>query len=183
MDPTDQPSPIEALVANRDRFLAFLERRVGSREAAEEVLQEAFVRGVGRSHQVRDEESAVAWFFRVMRNAVVDRYRREHLNPSTLGDAAEQIAEPLDADLERVACTCIQGLLPLLNAEYAELIRRVDLGGESIGRIAAERGVAAGSARVRLHRARAALRREVDRTCRVCAAHGCLDCTCRAASE
>lgn len=68
-------------------------------------------------------------------------------------------------------------LLPLLNADCAELVRRVDLVGEWIGEIATERKVSSGSARVRLHRARAALRREVERACRTCAEHGCLDCT------
>ena len=39
---TERVSP--ALVANHQRFLTFLERRVGSRERAEDILQAAFVR-------------------------------------------------------------------------------------------------------------------------------------------
>jgi len=31
---------------------------------------------------------------------------------------------------------------------------------------------------VRLHRARAALREKLVRSCRTCAEHGCLDCSC-----
>jgi len=127
---------------------------------------------------IRDEESTVAWFYRVLRNAVVDRHRRRAREPRSLGEASDQVASPLDSGLEKEACECIEALVPLLNADYAELIRRVDLDGESIGEIATERGVSSGSARVRLHRARAALRREVERTCRTCAEHGCLDCTC-----
>ena len=34
---------------------------------------------------------------------------------------------------------------------------------------------------VRLHRARKALRLRLEETCRACADHGCLDCTCKAA--
>ena len=178
----DHLPPLDTLIANHRRFLAFLERRVGSREEAEEILQDAFVRGVDNAGEIR-EESAVAWFYRVLRNAVIDRHRRKVREPSNLGEASEHMADERDAELEQEACACIKELLPLLNADYAELVRRIDLDGDSIGSIATERGVSAGSARVRLHRARAALRREVERTCRTCAEHGCLDCTCGTADS
>jgi len=34
-----------------------------------------------------------------------------------------------DAELQRTVCECVNDLVPLLKPEYAELIRRVDLGG------------------------------------------------------
>ena len=179
MSAQDRQAPLDILVANHRRFLSFLERRVGSRQEAEEILQDAFVRSVERVGAIRNEERAVAWFFRVLRNAVVDRYRRRGREPRALDDGVGEISAEQDAELEREVCACIRDLVPLLNRDYAELIRRVDLGGETIGSIAKEREVSAGSARVRLHRARAALRREVERTCRTCADHGCLDCDCR----
>src|SRR5688572_4203930 len=37
------PATINVLVENHRRFLQFLERRVGSREVAEDILQDAFV--------------------------------------------------------------------------------------------------------------------------------------------
>jgi hypothetical protein len=40
------PEVVKTLVDNHRRFLAFLERRVGSREVAEDILQDAFVRGL-----------------------------------------------------------------------------------------------------------------------------------------
>src|SRR6266849_6813692 len=63
------------LVENRRAFLSFLENRVGHREVAEDVLQEAFARSLDRV-PLESEESAVAWFYRVLRNAVLDHYRR-----------------------------------------------------------------------------------------------------------
>lgn len=55
--------PIAKVLADRHReFLGFLERRVGSAEIAEDLLQEAFTRGLSQADTVRDEESAVAWF-------------------------------------------------------------------------------------------------------------------------
>jgi len=69
--------PVEVLVENHREFLAFLERRVGSREVAEDLLQEAFVRSLDKV-PLDANESAVAWFYRVLRNAVIDHYRQAH---------------------------------------------------------------------------------------------------------
>ena len=60
------------LVASHREFLAFLEPRLPSRALAEEILQSAFVRAMEKGGALRDEESAVAWFYRVLRNALID---------------------------------------------------------------------------------------------------------------
>jgi len=69
------PEAIQRLVDSHRQFLSFLEKRVESRAVAEDILQSAFVRGLERGGELRDEESAVAWFYRVLRNAVIDHYR------------------------------------------------------------------------------------------------------------
>src|SRR5688572_4808056 len=69
------PAAIQRLVDSHRQFLNFLQKRVESREAAEDILQAAFVRGLERGAEVRDEENAVAWFYRVLRNATIDYYR------------------------------------------------------------------------------------------------------------
>jgi RNA polymerase sigma-70 factor (ECF subfamily) len=66
---------VQRLVDSHRQFLSFLEKRVESRAVAEDILQSAFVRGLERGSEVRDEESVVAWFYRVLRNAVIDHYR------------------------------------------------------------------------------------------------------------
>ena len=72
--PLTQPV-IDQLVANHREFLAFVERRIGNRALAEEILQDAFVRSLDRGDEIRD--SVVGWFYRVLRNAVIDRQRRQ----------------------------------------------------------------------------------------------------------
>jgi RNA polymerase sigma-70 factor (ECF subfamily) len=73
-------------------------------------------------------------------------------------------------------------LLPNLKTEYAEVLEQADLGETAISRFAAEHGITTNNATVRLHRARQALKRELERSCGTCATHGCLDCTCGASS-
>ena len=55
------PDGVRRLVENHRAFLRFLAPRVGSREAAEDILQAAFGRAVAHADELRDE-SAVAWF-------------------------------------------------------------------------------------------------------------------------
>ncbi|HYE18675.1 MAG TPA: sigma-70 family RNA polymerase sigma factor [Tepidisphaeraceae bacterium] len=169
------------LQANHREFLNFLAARVGSREDAEEILQDAFVRSLEKAGDLRDDESAVAWFYRLLRNAVTDYYRRRDAGRRAIESYAQDapVADPgFDAELERAVCACVNDLIPNLKPEYADLIRRVDLGGAEVASAADELGLTAGNARVRLHRARTALRHELERSCRTCATHGCLDCTC-----
>ena len=175
------PDVIAVLVENHRRFLAFLERRVGSREVAEDILQEAFVRGLERAGQLRDGESGGAWFYRVLRNATVDHWRRRGAEQRALDRAAvlaDDSVPGVDEELMEEACRCASSLLGTLKREYADALRRVDLGGASVRDWAEEAGITANNASVRLHRAREALRRQVQRTCGTCAEHGCLDCHC-----
>ncbi|HUR95494.1 MAG TPA: RNA polymerase sigma factor [Gemmatimonadales bacterium] len=177
---------LRLLVDNHARFLGFLERRVGSREEAEDILQEAFVRSIGRTDALDSDESATAWFYRVLRNAIIDHHRREGTRSrafARLGAEVEaEAAEPDDA-LESVACACVTALLDTLKPEYGAALRRVDLDGTSVRGFAEEAGITAGNAGVRLHRAREALRRQLARSCGTCLDHGCLDCTCGAAAS
>lgn len=170
---------IATLVENHRRFLAFLEKRLGNRQTAEEVLQEAFVRGIERSGALRRNESAVAWFFRLLRNAIVDHHRRSAspLRSAADLDPAHEPAGPSE-DTAAAICGCIRDLADTLKPEYAAALRRVEVEGLSVQDFATETGITANNAGVRLFRAREALRNRVTATCRTCAEHGCLDCTC-----
>jgi RNA polymerase sigma-70 factor (ECF subfamily) len=171
---------VAALVENHREFLAFVERRVGDRALAEDILQEAFVRGLPRASELSSEESAKAWFYRVLRNAVVDHYRRRAAADRRLEQLATQLAEQDDEELERTVCACVGRLAETLKPEYAQALRRIELDGVAVKEYARESGISDNNAGVRVFRAREALRKQVARSCGTCAEHGCLDCTCGA---
>ena len=179
-DPT-APDVLRVLLDNHARFLGFLERRVGSRDEAEDILQEAFVRSIGRMDDLRSSESATAWFYRVLRNAIIDHHRREGTRSRALLQLAAEADDASggpDEELEAVACACVTALVDTLKPEYGAALRRVDLEGVSVRGFAEETGITPGNAGVRLHRAREALRRQLARSCGTCLEHGCLDCRC-----
>lgn len=180
------PDNVRILVENHARFLAFLKSRVESPAVAEEILQAAFVKGIERSGNIRDGESAVAWFYRLLRNALIDHYRRKGAErrgqERYLTENSEESME-LDAALEGAVCECLTDLIPTLKPDYADVLRRVELQGGSVASVALELGLTANNAAVRLHRARQALRRRLEQTCGTCTEHGCLQCTCKVACE
>ena len=181
---SDEPSVLAGLLANHRRFQQFLERRTGRADLAEEILQDAYVKA-GTTQAPPDQESAVAWFYRVLRNALIDHRRRVDseqraltaLQAEPAGEDPE--AEP-DAALLRAVGQCIDGLLGTLKPEYAQAVRRVDMEDASLTELASEAGITNGNAAVRLYRARAAMRQRIEQCCGACARHGCLHggCTC-----
>lgn len=179
MEEKPDNSTLSQLLESHRKFLAFLERRVGSREIAEEILQTAFAKAVQQESSLK-EETVVAWFYRLLRNALVDHYRRQDAEQRALAVRREElqaltIVEP---DVERTVCECFRELLPTLKPEYSDILERVDLGNSPVNEVAESLGITPNNAGVRLHRARLALKGRLEQTCRTCAQHGCYDCTC-----
>jgi RNA polymerase sigma factor (sigma-70 family) len=110
---------VGTLVENHRRFLAFVQRRVGNRTDAEDVLQAAILRGIAKRDSVRDMESTVAWFYRVLRNALTDHYRKRGTE-ARLFESGATVVEPADdSSLTGEICTCFRRLLPALKPEYS----------------------------------------------------------------
>lgn len=177
------PAVIGVLIDNHRRFLRFLERRIGRRELAEELLQEAFTRGIACGRSLRDDESVVAWFYRLLRNVMIDHLRRhsaeERGRAAFAREETAAAAEP-DQELVDTICACVGSLVGTLRPDYATAIQQVDLGGESLQSFATAQNITRGNAAVRLFRARQALRLRVEQSCGTCATHGCYQCECAA---
>lgn len=174
------PAAVAVLVDNHRAFLRYLERRIGSREVAEDILQDAFVRHLNRLDAVPDE-ALVPWFYRVLRNALIDRIRRRGTEERALAAFAEEL-EAADApplELAGEICACVGRLAQSLKPAYATVLQAVDIDGTPVKAFAQAAGLTASNAGVRLFRAREALKRRVTESCGTCAEHGCLDCSCR----
>jgi len=166
---------INTILAQRKAFLGFVERRVGDHGLAEDILQAAYVRALGREAEledVGDGQSVVAWFYRVLRNAVIDQYRRRGTENKALeawGRELEMTVDPSREEQDEI-CGCLAEAVQELKPEYAEVIQAVDLGEQPLTEFARERGLSASNAGVRAHRARAALRKRLIETCGSCSA-------------
>ncbi|HJQ39955.1 MAG TPA: sigma-70 family RNA polymerase sigma factor [Thermoanaerobaculia bacterium] len=168
------------LVDNHRQFLQFLERRLGNRELAEDILQDAFVKSIEKADALREEQSAVAWFYRMLRNAVIDHYRRSGVRTKALEALAAEMEGAVEPppEIRGAICACVTRLSGALKPEYANAIRRIDIDGLPVTSYANEAGISANHAGVRVFRAREALRKQVKASCGTCAEHGCVECSC-----
>src|ERR1700721_2555604 len=171
--------PLDQLLAQRKRFLSFVERRVPDSGLAEDILQTAYLRAFEHRDDFQPSESVVAWFYRLLRNAVIDSYRRNASRERALEAWTRELeisAQP-SPDLQNEVCACLHGILDVLKPETSDFPRAVDLGEQRVQDFAEQHGISASNAGVRVHRARAALRKQLLRTCATCAEHGCVNCT------
>jgi len=169
-----------SLFTLRLQFLGFIQRRVNDRAIAEDILQTAYLRALQSTGNLRQHESAVAWFYRILRNSIIDHYRRR----ATEGAALERWADELKQEqipnmtLEETTCLCIAGAIETMHPSYSGILREVELEGVTLSHYASAHGITTGNATVRAHRARAALRKQLIECCGTCSTHGCQHCTC-----
>ena len=163
--------PPRILIPDQRETLLFLEEQAGELEA--------FIRGLDSS-SLREADSATAWFYRVLRNAIVDHYRRRGVESRVLEQVAAESSNEVqpDNELMQAVCSCVTTLLSTLKPEYAQAIRRVELDDVPVTTYAAEEQMTPNAAGVRLFRARQALKKRVIQSCGACSEHGCLDCRC-----
>lgn len=168
----------EQLLKELETFTAFARSRVGDPHLADDVVQESLLKAVKSADQLRDNESVIAWFYRILRRTIIDLYRRHDAAQRAIERLENELNVPPSDEEKRTACACVESLIPTLKPEYAELIRELDLAGQTPESFATQHGVTANNLRVRHHRARLQLRKRIEETCQMCAKHGCLDCTC-----
>jgi len=78
-------------------------RVTGSREEAEDCVQDAFVRAFCALRSFRGEAAFSTWLYRVALNAATDAARKRSRNPVTATDLARDDSDESPPDLDRLA--------------------------------------------------------------------------------
>lgn len=177
---TDSAAP-EALgttlLANLGAFQSFARKRLANDQLAADAVQEGLLRALRAAPRLSHDQNLLAWFYRILRNVLADLHRANAREREKLAEFSQERSDN-DPETESVACACLKGLLPSLRPEYAQVIQRMDLDGATPAAMAEDLGISRNLLKVRLHRARRQLRERLEQTCRACATHGCLNCTC-----
>lgn len=149
---------------------AFIASLVRDWPLADDLCQETFLRALEHGAELADPAKARPWLYRIARNLSLDHLRqraareprREELSPE-LQDGLASLTEAL---LERRQMSaCVRSKVAFLPPEQASVIHLHDLAGLSHAEIAQVLQISEGAAKVRLHRARQALKRVLEREC------------------
>src|SRR5262245_55752354 len=134
----------------------FFHRTTGNRTAAEDLVQEVFVRVLKYRRTFRHEGRFVGWLFHIARNARVDHYRSRQLEEPLSGNEPEpsSAAPPLDQVMEaEERRSILRRALMRLDDDKRDVIVLARYQGMKHEQIAEILDVDVGTARVRLHRA------------------------------
>lgn len=171
-----------ALLTHRASHLGWLRRRLDNPADAEDLYQDFCLRALAKADQLRDEGAVHGWLKRLLFSILQDHYRSRHATRRGLDAfaAAASVAAQGSAETDASApepqlCTCVHEQLPRLRPEHQELLRAIDFNDRSREEMAAALGLSAGTLRVRLHRARRALKETLRTGCPRCleGADGC----------
>lgn len=154
--------------AHEAELRGYLRHRVADAEAADDVLQDVFVKAMRQGRAFCTLDNPRAWLFQVARNAVVDRLRvLRKLEPLT-----DELAESTPLNSEPIApiaalSGCVARTLSELLPEDAAILRACDLEGQAQRAFAESHGLSLPAAKSRLLRARQRLRDRLTTVCQV----------------
>ncbi len=156
---------LRAWQAHEGELLGFLRRQAGDGDAAQDLLQEVFLKAMRQGQGFCRLDNPRAWLFQVARNALIDAARLQRPSVELPDDLRAPDADerpPVDA-----LDDCIARNLPYLGDEDRDILRCCDLDGQTV-RVYAERtGLSLPAAKARLLRARQRLRASLVRHCGV----------------
>jgi RNA polymerase sigma factor (sigma-70 family) len=113
---------LTSLLKNVDEFTGFARKRLADPELAADAVQESLLKALKAADQIRDEENAKAWFYRILRRTIIDLYRRRDARDRALAELEKELDPPPDTEEERIVCACMERLLPLMTPQYSVLL-------------------------------------------------------------
>lgn len=145
-------------------LLHFLLARLSSRDDAEDLLQELFVRLLQQGSSFCTVTQPKAWLYRVARNTLIDRQRTK----KTFTELPEglPVDDPERAPIESLDA-CLWRNLAQLSPEDSLIIEQCDLHGMPQKDFAAQNGLSLPAAKARLRRAREKLKAAIMHNCQV----------------
>ena len=177
---TEKPDFREVHDALRPRVLRYLARMAGEAEA-EDLAQEVFAKVSRSLENFRGDAELSTWIYRIATNTALDRLRRrgkpaDSVDPSVADYAVaaggdrnvwtDEIRQTLEGRVIRDEMNaCIRDIINRLPATYRTVIILGDLEGFQDKEIAEILGLSLRNAKIRLHRARAQLKRSLQEAC------------------
>jgi RNA polymerase sigma-70 factor (ECF subfamily) len=163
----------EDALALSDQVYRIARGLVGSREEAEDLVQDTYARAFRSWQQFTPGTNLRAWLLRILTNLNIDRARRQQRRPETQpleeGDyflynrLEEQAGQPLEEEqvVERLSQHDIVSALSAVPHDFRDVLVLVDIGDFSYQDAAQILDIPVGTVMSRLHRARRVLKREL----------------------
>ena len=151
------------------QLLNYIRSKIKSKEDAEDILQNVFIRISLAVSQLSEDEKLKNWIFTITRNAVIDYYRanaaRKKVAISTTIE--DNIFEEDTVDATKGLDQCMSTMIALLPEEYRDIIIASEINGVKQKELADKYGVAYPSLRSRVQRGRERLKQLLFNCCHI----------------
>jgi RNA polymerase sigma-70 factor (ECF subfamily) len=146
---------------------SFIRRRVSDEHAADDLLQETFLRIHRNLGTLHDADRLAAWVYQIARNVVRDHHRKTTNSAVALGDVDPSV----DGDdlLNHRRCRgadWLDELIGTLPDGYREAVKLAEMDGLTQQEVAHQFGITLSGAKSRVQRGRAMLREALDECCK-----------------
>lgn len=156
--------------AHRGKLVSSLARLVGPVDA-EDLAEETLLRAMGAVEGFRGDAALATWLHRIGVNLAYDLLRQRGLHPvvsETLVDlvpeAAADSAESTRIEQQQMS-QCVRKLMAKLPSDQRDVLTQADMLERTALEIARDSGITAGNAKIRLHRARRAMKSVLETHC------------------
>lgn len=136
---------------------SFVAARVRDPDAAEDVVQDVYLKIQSRIGTLADEEKVGAWVYRVARNAVYDFYRTRKPTQE-LDELPAATLDPTEDGMEQRLSATVRGMLDGLPPEQQIALYLTEYEGVTQKDLAGELGISVSGAKSRVQRTRARLK-------------------------
>ncbi len=157
---------LRAWQAHEKELLAFLLRRVTESHAAEDLLQDVFIKSMRQGKGFCSLENPRAWLFQVARNALIDSVRSDKPVVPLSDDVTDTSSSDERAPVDELDACLARNLLEL-DVTDRGIIQACDLAGLTVRAYAEANELSLAAAKSRLLRARQRLRSSLVGNCQV----------------
>jgi RNA polymerase sigma-70 factor, ECF subfamily len=147
-----------------ERLGQFIRARVSDPAAAEDILQDVFVKIQQRLGQLRDPTRLQSWIYLIARNAVIDHYR-QHKEAVEMPETLVEEREPASAELDDLKAS-FRRMIHSLPEPYREAVVLTELEGLTQKELAERLGISLSGAKSRVQRGRQQLKKMLLDCCR-----------------
>jgi RNA polymerase sigma-70 factor, ECF subfamily len=148
------------------RLRAFIESRIADDAAAEDTLQNVFLKMHAGLPSLKDGSKLQSWLYQIARNAIIDYYRSQKPAvdiPESLTHAKPDPGEKVTRELS----DCLQPMIQRLPETYREAVILSELKGLTQKEVAKVQGTSLSGAKSRVQRGRALLKEMLADCCRL----------------
>lgn len=159
---TDQLRFSQLAAQNRSALFRFLLSQGAAPDLAEDCMQEALVRAYRSLDTLRDWDAAKGWLFGIARNVFIDEARKRAVRSRPLNEEAQDSPELADEQMEKQErAAAIRKAIDKLGPPRGEIVELHYSRGLTMEEISRRLDIPVGTIKAHLHRARAALRKQL----------------------